>query len=87
MFTSNKGDVYIGNYRLNKKHGKGRSLFNDGSKYEGNWSNNMFNGLGTFNWPNGDKYIGQWKHTFNARDSETIIIVMEIFTLVHGKME
>jgi hypothetical protein len=43
------GSIYEGNWRENKKHGKGKFVDTDGvSVYRGEWENDMKHGKGTF---------------------------------------
>lgn len=53
-FLSNKGDKYVGDWKDDKKDGKGKRLFKclgvletaEGDKYDGDWSNDKRNGEG-----------------------------------------
>ena len=37
IFTWKDGSRYEGDYKNNRKHGKGKYLSVDGKEYEGNW--------------------------------------------------
>ena len=51
---------YEGNYKDNKKHGKGFMKFPDGSTYDGEWNMDEMEGEGTYTYANGDVYKGQF---------------------------
>ncbi len=55
-----KLDNYEGELLDDKKHGKGKCIFNNGDIYDGEWSNNEINGYGTMKYKNGNKYEGEW---------------------------
>jgi hypothetical protein len=40
----NGGDCYEGNWKDDKRHGKGRYIYSDGSWYLGNWKNDKYEG-------------------------------------------
>ena len=44
MYTN--GDEYTGDWKNNKRHGKGVFISMIGDKYEGDWSNDMKHGIG-----------------------------------------
>ena len=62
VFTYTNGDIYIGEFKNNKRHGQGTFTSDDGTQYVGKWGNNKFNGQGMETYPNGDKYIGEFKN-------------------------
>ena len=41
------GDSYVGEWKDNKRHGKGTYRYADGNKYVGEWKDDDFNGKGT----------------------------------------
>jgi len=45
-FSTNKMEVYCGNWEGNFKKGRGLQVFNDGSIYYGEWLDNMRHGFG-----------------------------------------
>ena len=62
VFTYTNGDIYIGDFKNNKRHGHGTLTSDDGTQYVGKWADNKFNGQGMETYPNGDKYIGEFKN-------------------------
>ena len=46
-FTQQKGDVYEGSWKDNKRNGQGLKIYENGEKYEGLWKNDKKNGQGT----------------------------------------
>ena len=52
---------YEGEFRKDKKCGKGKIVFDSGDKYEGEFSDNKFNGYGHYIWAkNGHEYKGNY---------------------------
>ena len=47
------GDRYEGDYKNNKREGKGIYYFNNGKRYEGNWKNDKKDGKGIMYYNNG----------------------------------
>ena len=56
------GDKYIGEVYENKRHGKGKYIFNNGDSIECLWNDNKINDQITYSWTNGSKYKGEWKN-------------------------
>lgn len=60
------GERYQGEWRDNKKHGKGTVIYKNGDKYEGDWENDVRHGLGTLWIFKEGKYIvrfnGEWRN-------------------------
>lgn len=59
------GTKYQGEWKDNKKHGKGTVIYKNGDKYEGDWAFDMRHGIGTL-WIYKDKkyvvrYNGEWR--------------------------
>jgi hypothetical protein len=55
---------YNGNYKDDKKSGKGKLVWKDGSKYEGDFENGLRNGFGVYTYSKEDDrdyYEGHWK--------------------------
>jgi len=53
--------LYDGEWKVNKKHGKGTVKRPDGSMaYDGEWKDGLMHGNGTHNYSNGDVYTGEW---------------------------
>ena len=56
------GDKYDGNWKDNKKEGKGSYFYNEkGEVYKGNFCNDFPNGMGIYYFKNGDRYEGMFK--------------------------
>jgi hypothetical protein len=56
------GDVYIGNWVRNKKHGHGKNTRSkNGDVYEGDWNNGFMDGKGKLTWADGSAFDGNWK--------------------------
>ena len=56
------GDKYDGNWKDNKKEGKGSFFYNEkGEIYKGNFCNDLPNGMGIYYFKNGDRYEGMFK--------------------------
>lgn len=56
------GAFYLGQWKLGKREGHGKQVWNDGSVYEGSWLNNMATGYGRLVHADGDYYIGNWEN-------------------------
>ena len=56
-----KGDKYEGEWKNDKRDGKGIDIFHNGAKYEGDYKNGKFDGKGILIFPNGDRYEGDFK--------------------------
>lgn len=55
------GDVYEGETRNGKRHGKGKYTWSDGSFYDGDWKDGKKDGNGKQSHPDGSCYDGGWK--------------------------
>jgi len=64
-FTHASGDRYVGEWKNNKKHGKGIFTWADGRIYEGNYKDGKKHGKGTFTFANGKVLEGEWKNDLN----------------------
>ncbi|XP_043779865.1 MORN repeat-containing protein 1 isoform X3 [Cervus elaphus] len=54
------GQVYLGSFHDNKRHGRGRMIFRNGDEYEGNWVRDQRQGHGMLRLVDGSTYEGQW---------------------------
>ena len=62
VVTYDSGEIYIGEFQDNRRHGQGTLAFDDGRQYVGNWKDDKFNGQGMETYPSGNKYIGEFKN-------------------------
>ncbi|CAF4578953.1 unnamed protein product [Rotaria socialis] len=46
----------MGQWKDDKKHGKGTNYYPNGNKYEGDWIDDKRTGQGILTWPNGNRY-------------------------------
>ena len=46
MYTYNNGNIYVGDYKNGKPHGKATEYFDKGEKFEGDFANGYKNGKG-----------------------------------------
>ena len=60
------GTIYEGDWKDNKKHGKGKlTFYNNGTVslvYEGDYQNDKIHGKGKIKYPNGEVYEGEWEN-------------------------
>ena len=54
-------NVYIGELKDGKPHGKGVSTWKNGVQYVGEWKEGKRHGQGRVTWKNGVKYLGEWE--------------------------
>ena len=59
---SNKRNKYEGDYKNNKREGKGIFYWNNGNRYEGDFINDKFEGNGILYYKNGKVIKGIWKN-------------------------
>jgi len=57
-----KGDIYVGEWKDDQKHGRGTYTFKNGDKYVGQFQYDQYHGQGTFTWADGEKYVGGFKY-------------------------
>jgi hypothetical protein len=70
--TFANGDVYEGDWKDNKRDGKGKMTFANGDVYEGDWKDNKRDGKGKETFANGNVYEGDWKDDKrNGKGKET----------------
>jgi hypothetical protein len=53
--------VYIGEFRANRRDGKGVWLYPNGAKYAGDFRDGKPSGRGTYTYPNGSRYVGDFR--------------------------
>ncbi len=61
-YRSEKGNVYVGEFRDNKRNGQGSLTYPDGTKYIGRFVDDHFDGEGTYIYSTGTKYVGSFKN-------------------------
>lgn len=54
-------NTYTGEFKHNKKHGKGKMIYSSGGTYEGEWKEGFRDGKGILTKQDGDVYQGEWK--------------------------
>ena len=70
--TYPNGGKYVGEFKDDKKNGRGTNIYANGSKYVGEFKDNMRHGRGTETHPNGGKYVGEYKDdNKNGRGTDT----------------
>lgn len=60
-YHSGQGEIYVGEYQMDKRHGQGVSLELDGTIYDGQWKDDEKDGHGSIRYPDGRRYIGPFK--------------------------
>jgi hypothetical protein len=66
--TQASGWTYDGEWKEDKKHGRGVHTWPDGNKYDGEFKDGKLHGRGVWTWADGDKYDGEFKDSkFNGR--------------------
>jgi len=65
------GDVYIGTWNHDNRHGGGVMTYANGNAYAGDWLNNAMHGGGVMTYANGDVYEGEWLN--NAKNGQGIM--------------
>jgi hypothetical protein len=61
-YTFSSGEIYIGSWKNDKRHGQGTSTYASGDKYIGEYKEDMKHGQGIYTFANGEKYIGEFKN-------------------------
>ena len=56
------GDVYEGQWCLDKKHGQGKLRERNGDEYTGAFEDDTMHGEGEMRYLNGDVHTGTWKY-------------------------
>jgi hypothetical protein len=54
-------NLYEGDLKDGKRHGKGKMIYNNGDVYEGDWKEGKRHGKGKMIYNEGDVYEGEWK--------------------------
>ena len=54
------GEQYTGEWRGEKRNGRGRYIYQNGDMYEGDWRNDKRSGKGTLTFKNGRIYRGEF---------------------------
>jgi hypothetical protein len=60
-YTWTNGDVYVGEWLDDKRHGQGSDTFASGHRYTGGFADGKRHGSGTYTFPNGERYVGEWR--------------------------
>jgi len=62
IYFPEKQEIYKGQWKNGKRHGRGEQIWPDGSIYQGHWEDDTRNGRGRFVNKRGDLYEGGWKN-------------------------
>jgi hypothetical protein len=54
--------VYVGEFKKNKKQGRGKIKYFNGDTYDGEWGGGLMHGIGTYIWNTGSIYVGEFQH-------------------------
>lgn len=60
VLVDNKGNKYEGNWKQNKRSGKGKQIYANGDVYDGGWHDDLKHGKGILYDKYGVKYEGEW---------------------------
>ena len=71
---------YTGEWKADKKHGKGLFKYADGSVYDGQWENDIRKGQGKYTWANQMVYIGGWKNNKREGNGKLYLLNGNIIT-------
>ena len=63
--------IYEGEFKDDKREGKGVYIWKDGEKYEGEWKNDKREGKGILHYNEGDRYEGEYKN--NIKEGKGIM--------------
>ena len=67
------GDKYFGQFKDDKRHGKGTLTRANGEQYVGNWKQDDIDGRGTYTFVDGGSYTGEFKDgMFNGQGTVTM---------------
>ena len=67
-----RGDKYVGEWKMQNMHGFGIGTWPNGDRYEGDWVNGQRTGQGKYFYSGGGVYTGEWKN--NNRHGEGTMI-------------
>ena len=74
LYRLSNGDIYIGEWKDDEKHGQGTYTYLQGGKYIGGWKKDQKHGQGSLTLSDGDKYIGSFKdNNFTGQGTLTIL--------------
>ena len=74
LYRLSDGDIYIGEWKDDEKHGQGTYNYLQGGKYVGGWKKNQKHGQGSLTLSDGDKYVGSFKDgNFNGQGTLSIL--------------
>ena len=71
-----EGELYEGEFKDNRYHGKGTLTSTDGAKYVGEFKDNRYHGKGEHTFPDGSKYVGEYKYLVVTMERENILFLM-----------
>ena len=86
MFTYANGNKYDGEWKDDKKNGRGVYTFANGNKYDGEWKDGDFNGRGVMTYADGNKYDGEWKNHKNTGAACLRLQMEQQNTTANGRM-
>ena len=69
-------EVYMGEWKQDKRAGYGTSQRSDGYHYAGEWHNNKRHGYGSLIYPNGQKEEGKWKQNLLVASGKKKLFVI-----------
>ncbi|XP_071477064.1 junctophilin-2-like [Diadema antillarum] len=69
-------EVYMGEWKQDKRAGYGTSQRSDGYQYAGEWHNNKRHGYGCLTYPNGHKEEGKWKQNMLVASGKKKLFVI-----------
>ncbi|XP_063971790.1 uncharacterized protein LOC129279902 isoform X2 [Lytechinus pictus] len=69
-------EVYMGEWKQDKRAGYGTSQRSDGYHYAGEWHNNKRHGYGSLTYPNGQKEEGKWKQNMLVASGKKKLFVI-----------
>ena len=72
--TYNNGDKYTGEWKNDKREGKGIMEYENGNIYDGEWKNDLKEGKGIMKYNNGDEYNGNWLNDLKEGKSPQILL-------------